>query len=102
MVTQSSGGCEAEIPDNVQMSWKRVRFLRNDPRTTLLIAAIINITVMGSASNLVLITAAMLVGALFASVSTLRGVFTFYAIAGFFIFLQNTARCLEQVGFQHS
>lgn len=83
----------------LSLTWKPVRYLRNDPRTTLFIVAAINAVVMGSASTPVLIAASLLVGFLFASVATGRGVLTFVILEGVFLLFTSYGAFLGTQGF---
>ncbi|QRV01664.1 energy-coupling factor transporter transmembrane protein EcfT [Arcanobacterium phocisimile] len=75
------------VPDQMCTSWKPIRYFKNDPRTTLLVVLAINITVIGGASAPVLLMATAIVGILFASVGTLKGVIRFVALeSGFLLF----------------
>lgn len=78
----------------MRSSWKRVRYLVNDPRSTLLAVLVINFCVMGAANTTTLIVATVLVGVLFASVATPRGLLTFLALEVFFLIFTNHAALL--------
>ncbi|WP_176702764.1 energy-coupling factor transporter transmembrane component T family protein [Actinomyces vulturis] len=81
---------------NLRTSWKPVRYLRNDPRNTLLLVFITNICVMGGASTPVLIVAAFIAGVLFASVCSLRGLFIYISLVTLFIVFTTHAAVIGQ------
>ncbi|WP_160292014.1 energy-coupling factor transporter transmembrane component T [Corynebacterium argentoratense] len=78
----------------MRTSWKNVRYLTNDPRTTLLAVAVINLCVMGSANTTTLLLATIITVVLFASVASPRGVIIFLLLEAFFLAFTNKAALL--------
>lgn len=78
----------------MRTSWKNVRYLTNDPRTTLLAVAVINLCVMGSANTTTLLLATIITSVLFASVASPRGVIIFLLLEALFLAFTNKAALL--------